>query len=166
MRIPKPVNAALDWAEQHFGAVAAVVAMVVAAGAALALPHSLGAPVAALVLGLAVGGFVVYARMARRLARARRENDDLLRENGALRHRNTILASGVITRESQTTQALLMIPDDEDLADEPVMDLADELLGGPAAASGGAPAGAPAEGAGGARDPQRTDRLPELPDGL
>ncbi|RFU37558.1 hypothetical protein DZF91_32265 [Actinomadura logoneensis] len=166
MRIPKPVNAALDWAEQHFGAVAAVLAMVVASAAALALPLGAGLPVAGFVLGLAIGGFAVYARMSRRLARARRENDDLLRENGSLRHRNTILASGVITRESQTTQALLMIPDDEDLADEPVPDLADELLGGPATASGGAAAGALDDGSDAARDPQRTDRLPELPDGL
>lgn len=143
MRIPKPVNAALDWAEQHFGAVAAVVAMVVAAAAALALPSVVGLPVAALVLGTAFGGFAVYARMARRLARARRDNDDLLRENGALRHRNTILSSGVITRESQATQALLMIPDDEDDLD-----------------------GGTDRGPGRTGDPQRTDQLPELPDGL
>ncbi|MFC4911543.1 hypothetical protein [Actinomadura gamaensis] len=135
MRIPKPVNAALDWAEQHFGALAAVVALVVAAGAALALPRSVGLPVAGLVLGLALGGFAVFVRMSRRLARARKENDDLLRENGALRHRNTILSSGVITREAQATQALLMIPDE------------DEVLAVD-------------------HDPQRTDKLPELPDDL
>ncbi|WP_026416027.1 hypothetical protein [Actinomadura oligospora] len=139
MRIPKPVNAALDWAEQHFGALAAVVALVLAAAAALALPRLVGLPLAGFVLGTAIGGFVVYARMSRRLARARRDNDDLLRENGALRHRNTILSSGVITRESQTTQALLMIPEDED-------------------ETGGS--------SNGGRDPQRTVQLPELPDEL
>ncbi|MFC5185157.1 hypothetical protein [Actinomadura harenae] len=139
MRIPKPVNAALDWAELHFGALAAVVALVVAAGAALALPRLVGLPLAGFVLGTAIGGFLVYARMSRRLARARKENDDLLRENGAMRHRNTVLSSGVITRQSQTTQALLMIPDDEDL-------------------DGG--------GSGGTNRTQSTVQLPELPDGL
>ncbi|MCP2334758.1 hypothetical protein [Actinomadura rupiterrae] len=135
MRIPKPVNAALDWAEQHFGALATAVALVAAAAAALLLPRSVGLPLAGFVLGMAVGGFVVYTRMAKRLARARKENDDLLRENGLLRHRNTVLTSGVITRESQATQALLMIPDE------------DEVLSVD-------------------HDPQRTDKLPELPDDL
>ncbi|MEV5572439.1 hypothetical protein AB0L06_20545 [Spirillospora sp. NPDC052269] len=139
MRIPKPVNAALDWAEQHFGALAALVALVVAAAAPLALPSVVGLPLAGFVLGVAFGGFALYARMSRRLARARKENDDLLRENGALRHRNTVLSSGVITRQSQTTQALLMIPDDED-------------------ETGGS--------SNGRKDSQRTVQLPELPDGL
>ncbi|WP_157431956.1 hypothetical protein [Actinomadura hibisca] len=113
MRIPKRVNAVLDWAERNFGALAMVVALVVAAVAVLAAPPAVGYPAAAFILGLAVGGFVSHLRMAKRVARARAEIDDLLRQNGALRHRNTVLASGVITRESQTTQALLAIPEDD-----------------------------------------------------
>lgn len=113
MRIPKRVNAVLDWTEQHFGALAVVVMLVAVALVMLLAPFRVGIPVAAFILGLAFGGFLVHLRMSRRVARARREADDLLRENGALRHRNTVLASGVITREAQETQALVSIPDDE-----------------------------------------------------
>jgi hypothetical protein len=117
VRIPKPVNAALDWAEKHLGALGVVVTLVLAAGAALLLPHDFGFPIAGLVLGLAFGGFASHVRMAKRVARVRAEVDDLLRENGALRHRNTVLASGVITRESQTTQAFVAIPEEPVEAD-------------------------------------------------
>ncbi|MGI5322878.1 hypothetical protein [Actinomadura nitritigenes] len=137
MRIPKRVNAVLDWMEQHFGALAAVVALIVVALVATLAPPLVGLPVAGFVVGLAVGGFLVHVRLSRRIARTRREVDDLLRENGALRHRNTILASGVITRGAQETQALVAIPeDDEDLVeDDPTRtaalpELTDELLGG------------------------------------
>jgi hypothetical protein len=117
VRIPKPVNAALDWAEKHLGALGVVVTLVLAAGAALLLPPVAGLPIAGLVLGLAFGGFASHVRMTKRVARVRAEMDDLLRENGALRHRNTVLASGVITRESQTTQAFVAIPEEPDEAD-------------------------------------------------
>ncbi|MER6809065.1 hypothetical protein ABT299_07295 [Spirillospora sp. NPDC000708] len=137
MRIPKRVNAVLDWMEQHFGALAVVVALIVVALVATLAPPLVGLPVAGFVIGLAVGGFLVHVRLSRRIARARAEVDDLLRENGALRHRNTILASGVITRGAQETQALVAIPeDDEDLVeDDPTRtaalpELTDELLGG------------------------------------
>jgi hypothetical protein len=137
VRIPKRVNAVLDWMEQHFGALAAVVALVVVALVATLAPPLVGFPVAGFVIGLAAGGFLVHVRLSRRIARARAEVDDLLRENGALRHRNTILASGVITRGAQETQALVAIPeDDEDLVeDDPARtaalpELTDELLGG------------------------------------
>ncbi|GAA2434069.1 hypothetical protein GCM10010191_55560 [Actinomadura vinacea] len=112
MRIPKPVNVVLDWAEGHAGALAAVIALVAAAVAAMWVPVLAGS-----ILGIAVGGFAVHLRMSKRVARVRRDMDDLLRENGALRHRNTVLASGVITRESQMTQALVSIPEDEPLED-------------------------------------------------
>ncbi|MQY06636.1 hypothetical protein [Actinomadura macrotermitis] len=113
MRIPKPVNAALDWAEHHRKALAAVIALALAAGAVLGAPPAVGYPVAAFIAGLAAGGFWIHVRLTKRVLRARAEIDDLLRQNGALRHRNTVLSSGVITRESQTTQALIMIPDDD-----------------------------------------------------
>jgi len=107
VRIPKRVNAVLDRVEQHLGALAAVVALAAAAAAAMWIPVLSG-----FILGLAVGGFLVHLRTAKRITRLRRENDDLLRENGALRHRNTVLASGIITKEAQVTQALLQIPED------------------------------------------------------
>ncbi|MBO2459172.1 hypothetical protein [Actinomadura violacea] len=137
MRIPKRVNAVLDWMEQHFGALAVVVGLVIVALVATLAPALVGLPVAGFVIGLAAGGFLVHVRLTRRIARARAEVDDLLRENGALRHRNTVLASGVISRGAQETQALVAIPeDDEDLAeDDPTRtaalpELTDELLGG------------------------------------
>ncbi|GLZ03015.1 hypothetical protein Acsp03_04820 [Actinomadura sp. NBRC 104412] len=114
MRIPKPVNIVLDWAERQAGPLAAVIALVAAAVAAMWQP-----PLAGFVLGLAFGGFAIHLRQGRRLARMRRELDDLLRENGLLRHRNTVLSSGIITREAQVTQALVSIPE---LGPPPVTD--------------------------------------------
>jgi hypothetical protein len=107
VRIPKPVNAVLDWAERQSGALGVVIALVAVALAALWLPALAG-----LILGLAVGGFAVHLRQSRRVSRLRREVDDLLRQNGALRHRNTVLNSGVITKEAQMTQALVAIPEE------------------------------------------------------
>ncbi|GGQ46593.1 hypothetical protein BKA00_004108 [Actinomadura coerulea] len=118
MRIPKRVNTVLDWVEEHLLALAVVVALVVVALVATLAPPAVGLPVAGFVLGAAAGGLVVHLRMSRRVARARSDIDNLLRENGALRHRNTVLASGVITRGAQETQALVSIPED-DLLDAP-----------------------------------------------
>ncbi|MEU5877770.1 hypothetical protein [Spirillospora sp. NPDC047279] len=112
MRIPKRVNTALDWAEKHFGALAVVVTLLVASAAALLAPLAIGLPVAGFILGLTAGGFVVHTRGIKRIARVRAEVDDLLRENGKLRHRNTVLKSGVISRESMVTQAIVPIPED------------------------------------------------------
>lgn len=106
MRIPKRVNAFLDRVERHTVPLLVSTALVIAAVAALWLPLLAG-----VFLGLAAGGFTVHVRLSRRLVRARREVDDLLRENGALRHRNTVLSSGVITRDAQMTQALVAIPE-------------------------------------------------------
>ncbi|MEW2356676.1 hypothetical protein [Spirillospora sp. NPDC029432] len=108
MRIPKRVNTVLDRAERHAGPLLVVIALVAAAVAAMWVPLLAG-----FILGAAAGGFYVHLRMSKRIARARREVDDLLRENGSLRHRNTVLASGVITREAQVTQALVAIPEVE-----------------------------------------------------
>jgi hypothetical protein len=148
VRIPKRVNAVLDWMEQHYLALAAVLALVVVALVATLAPPSVGFPAAGFVLGVAAGGLLVHVRLSRRIARGRADVDNLLRENGALRHRNTVLASGVITREAQETQALVAIPEDY-LPGEPAADpqgtaTLDELLDGD--------------------DPQTTDELPdELP---
>ncbi|GAA1894633.1 hypothetical protein [Actinomadura bangladeshensis] len=161
MRIPKRVNAVLDWVEQHFVALAAVVALVVVALVALLAPAAVGFPVAGFVLGTAAGGFVVHMRLSRRIARARSDVDNLLRENGALRHRNTVLASGVITRESQETQALVSIPEDDLLLDEMRADpqgtvTLDELLDGDPTSTDELPGEPAGEGP--------TSALPELPD--
>ncbi|MFB4306506.1 hypothetical protein [Actinomadura sp. GTD37] len=178
MRIPKRVNTVLDWMEQHFVALAAVVALVVVAVVATFAPAAVGLPVAGFVLGTALGGFLVHLRLSRRIARARADVDNLLRENGALRHRNNVLASGVITRESQETQALVSIPEDDLLEDELRADpqrtaTLDELLGGdpqrtdelPGEQSADGQASDPSEAPAG-DDPQRTTVLPELPDDL
>ncbi|RSN69982.1 hypothetical protein [Actinomadura sp. WAC 06369] len=141
MRIPKRVNAVLDWMEQHTRALAVVFVLVVLVAVLVALvtalvPPAVGLPVAGFVLGASAGGYMMHARMARRVARVRREADDLLRENGALRHRYNVLASGVITREAQETQAIVPIPEDDllDVPDDPqrtvsLPELTDELLG-------------------------------------
>ncbi|MCP9953780.1 hypothetical protein [Actinomadura madurae] len=182
MRIPKRVNAVLDWMEQHFLALAIVVALVVVALVALLAPTAVGFPVAGFVLGAAAGGLLVHVRLSRRIARARADVDNLLRENGALRHRNTVLASGVITREAQETQALVAIPEDDLLLDEPDADpqktaTLDELLDGgddpqttdelpdqDAAPEAEEPEGEKSEPKElGDGDPQRTTVLPELP---
>lgn len=145
MRIPKRVNTVLDWMEQHYPALGAVVALIAVALVAALAPPSVGFPVAGFILGVAAGGFLVHVRSSRRVARARAEVDGLLRENGALRHRNTVLASGVITREAQETQALMSIPEDDPLPGEGETQATatlDELLDG---------------------DPQSTDELPDEP---
>ncbi|NEA26201.1 hypothetical protein [Actinomadura bangladeshensis] len=169
MRIPKRVNAVLDWVEQHFVALAAVVALVVVALVALLAPAAVGFPVAGFVLGTAAGGFVVHMRLSRRIARARSDVDNLLRENGALRHRNTVLASGVITRESQETQALVSIPEDDLLLDELRADpqgtvTLDELLDGDPTSTDELPGDVSGESAGDPAGEGPTSALPELPD--
>ncbi|WP_165964534.1 hypothetical protein [Actinomadura sp. KC216] len=155
MRIPKRVNTVLDWIEEHYLALGVVVALIAVALVATLAPASVGIPVAAFILGLASGGFLVHVRASRRVARVRADVDNLLRENGALRHRNTVLASGVITREAQETQALMSIPEDDlPLTDDDDHDpdathaiaTLDELLD---------------DDADPAPDPQTTDELPE-----
>jgi hypothetical protein len=145
VRIPKRVNTVLDWVEQHLLALAVVFALVVVALVATLAPPAVGLPIAGFVLGAAAGGLLVHVRMSRRVARARSDIDNLLRENGALRHRNTVLASGVITREAQETQALVAIPEDDlrGAPDDPQTTASlDELLDG---------------------DPQTTNELPDEP---
>ncbi|WP_019630106.1 hypothetical protein [Actinomadura atramentaria] len=113
MRIPKPVNAALDWVDAHRPPLGVATALILAACAVLAAPHAVGIPVAAFLVGLALGGLAIHVRLTKRVRRARTEIDELLRQNGRLRHRNTILSSGVISREAQATQAFIAIPEDD-----------------------------------------------------
>ncbi|TMR42228.1 hypothetical protein [Actinomadura geliboluensis] len=104
MRIPRRVDASLEWLEKHIGALAATVAMIITAASTLWLPSFAG-----FIPGLAIGGLFVHLRLTKRLAKARRDVDDLLRDNGALRHRNTILTSGVIAQDTQMTHKFVPI---------------------------------------------------------
>ena len=54
MRIPKRVNAVLDWMEEHFVALAVVVALVAVALVATLAPPAVGFPAAGFILGAAV----------------------------------------------------------------------------------------------------------------
>ncbi|MFI0449654.1 hypothetical protein [Actinomadura sp. 6N118] len=114
MRIPKRLDASLDWVARHLGTAGVVV--VLAAATASVTWHP---PLAAFILGTGLGVLLVHLRTAKRLTRARSEVNDLLRENGKLRHRNTVLTSGVIARGSQMTQKFVAIPDEVDPAVDP-----------------------------------------------
>jgi hypothetical protein len=107
VRIPKRVNTAWDWAEKNAGLLGCVVMLVVAVGTALVLPT-----LAALAIGVFLGAVVVHRRMRARERRLRAQIDDLLRENGALRHERTMLASGVIEAQERDTVALMIIPEE------------------------------------------------------
>ncbi|RAY15853.1 hypothetical protein DPM19_08810 [Actinomadura craniellae] len=113
MRIPKRVNTAWDWAEANQRVLVVVMTLVIAA---LAIPWQ--PALAAFVVGLSAGGLLVHRRMARRATRLRTEIDDLLRENGALQHRNIVLSSGVLTSQALLTQRLPVIPDELEEAEE------------------------------------------------
>lgn len=111
MRIPKRVNAAWDWAEGHKRATAFVALLLaVSVGTLWALP------LATFALGLAIGGLLVHRRLTARIERLRGERDDVLRENGRLRHRATVLASGVVEAEALMTQQLITIPEESERA--------------------------------------------------
>ncbi|GAA2731767.1 hypothetical protein [Actinocorallia aurantiaca] len=105
MRIPKRVNAVWDWAEQHGRALSAGTILLIVVVGALWLP-ALGA----LVAGMVVGGEAVRRRSRRRLERLQSDNDQLLRQNGALRHKVALLEQGIREQASLTTQRLPVIP--------------------------------------------------------
>jgi hypothetical protein len=107
LRIPKRVNAAWDWADSHPRVSLAAILLPILAAGALWIPL-----LAAFVMGLLVGGLVIHYRLHRRIGRLRREVDALLRENGKLVHRNTVLASGVVESGALVTQQILTIPEE------------------------------------------------------
>jgi hypothetical protein len=116
VKIPKRVNNSLDWFEDNIRGITIVTALAVVSAAALWMPA-----LAALVLGALMGGITIHWRMTRRLARLRTENDNLLRETGALRHEKTMLAQGVISSSGQLTQKLPIIHSvDNDNGDTPL----------------------------------------------
>ena len=109
MRIPRRLNAALDWAAGNVRVILVVLPLVVAAIVVLWMPA-----LAAFALGVGVGGVVVHIRMSAKVARLRAEADDLLRENGALRHEKTVIAKTTAREavsESVLTQKLPSIPE-------------------------------------------------------
>jgi uncharacterized membrane-anchored protein YhcB (DUF1043 family) len=85
-----------------------VVPLAVAALAVLWMPA-----LAALAVGVVVGGVAVHYRMSAKVARLRAEADDLLRENGALRHEKTVIAKATSTSGSVLTQKLPSIPEED-----------------------------------------------------
>jgi hypothetical protein len=109
VKIPRRVNAALDWAADHSRVVLVVLPLLVASVAALWMPA-----LAAFAVGLGVGGVAVHVRMSARVARLRAEADDLLRENGALRHQKTLIAKATVTSGSVLTQRMPSIPEEDD----------------------------------------------------
>ncbi|MCW2902161.1 MAG: hypothetical protein JWO67_4426 [Streptosporangiaceae bacterium] len=107
MKIPKHVNTVWDWVDDHIRLLAIIVALAAAAAAGLWLPI-----LSAFVLGAALGGLAIHSRMSRRTTRLRAEVDDLLRENGSLRHENNMLIGGVISAQMLVTQRLPVITAD------------------------------------------------------
>jgi hypothetical protein len=107
VKIPRRLNAALDWAASKIRIISIVLLLAVAAVTAPWMPA-----LAAFVVGAGVGGVVVHVRMSARVARLRAEADDLLRENGALRHRSRVTARATVASESVLTQKLPSIPEE------------------------------------------------------
>jgi hypothetical protein len=99
----------LDWAAGHARVILVVLPLAVAAAAALWLPA-----LAAFAVGVGVGSVAVHVRMGRRVARLRAEADDLLRENGALRHEKTLVAKASVASASVLTQKLPSITEEHD----------------------------------------------------
>jgi cytochrome c556 len=156
LKIPKRVNAALDWMGHNVRRVAAVGAAVIISIAIWSWVPALSA----LVLGVAIGGTIVHQRMASRQAALRSDIDDLLRQNGALRREKLTLASGVLAKQTQLTAKLPVIPDDSpaggDTGDQPA---------GPAARTDPTAHAAPDSAADPARVAEPTARVdPKSPD--
>jgi hypothetical protein len=109
VKIPRRLNAALDWASNNARAILIVLPLAVAAAAALWMPA-----LAAFAVGVGVGGVAIHIRMSAKVARLRAEADDLLRENGALRHEKTMITKGNAASGALLTQKLPSIPEGED----------------------------------------------------
>jgi NAD(P)-dependent dehydrogenase (short-subunit alcohol dehydrogenase family) len=104
VKIPKHVNTVWDWVDAHIRLLILVATLAIVAVAGLWIPL-----LSVFVLGAIAGGLAVQSRIARRVTRLRAEVDELLRENGALRHEKTMLSSHVITSGTLLTQRLPVI---------------------------------------------------------
>lgn len=147
MRIPKRLNAMLDRLAGRTPIISIVLVLVVAAVTAPWLPA-----LAAFVAGTGVGGVAVHVRMSARVARLRAEADDLLRETGALRHENAVIARVGAATGSEVTHKLPTIPQPDDGAagSRPGRPAGPEPAAADAAPAderGAAPAGPPAPAA-------------------
>ena len=117
MKIPKRVNTAWDWAEENGRTIVIITVLVVSGVTALWLP-ALGA----FIFGAAIGGGVISLYLAGKIARLRATNDNLLRENGALRHqkvraeKKASVATGEIITDSLVTQRLPFITEEDQAA--------------------------------------------------
>lgn len=109
MRIPKRLNAVLDRMAGKALIIWIVLDLAAAAAAAVRRPA-----LAAFVVGVGVGGVVVHVRTSARVARLRAETDDLLRENGALRHGKAVIAKVGAASGSEVTHMLPAISMEED----------------------------------------------------
>jgi hypothetical protein len=109
VKIPRRLNAALDSATNNARAILIALPLAVAAAAVLWMPA-----LAAFAVGVGVGGVAVHVRMSAKVARLRAEADDLLRENGALRHEKTMITKGATASGSLLTQMLPSIPEEDD----------------------------------------------------
>jgi hypothetical protein len=108
VRIPKRLNALLDLAADNARAIWIIVVPVVAALTVPWLPA-----LAAFVVGAGAGGVAVHVRMSSKVARLRAEADDLLRENGALRHEKAVIARMSAVSGSEVTHKLPTIPQED-----------------------------------------------------
>jgi hypothetical protein len=104
VKIPKHVNMVWDWVDAHIRLLILVATLAIVAVAGLWIPL-----LSVFVLGAIAGGLAVQSRIGRRVTRLRAEVDELLRENGALRHEKTMLSSHVITSGTLLTQRLPVI---------------------------------------------------------
>ncbi len=101
MRIPQRLNAILDRTSGTAQIILLVLPLAVAAATAPWIPA-----LATFALGVGIGGFAVHVRLSAKVARLRAEADDLLRENGTLRHEKTLIAKTAVASESVLTQKL------------------------------------------------------------
>lgn len=108
VKIPRWLNAALDWMADNARVILIVLFLAIAAVTVLWVPA-----LAAFAVGVLVGGVAVHGRMSARMARLRAEADALLRENGALRHQKTMIARATVASGSVLTQKLPIIPDED-----------------------------------------------------
>jgi hypothetical protein len=99
VKIPRRLNALLDRAADHARLILIVLLLAVAAATALWIPA-----LAAFAVGVGAGGVAIHLRMTAKVARLRAETDDLLRENGALRHQRTVAARATAASGTSLTQ--------------------------------------------------------------
>jgi hypothetical protein len=107
VKIPRRFNAVLDRAADHARVISIALLLAVAAATAVWIPA-----LAAFAVGVGVGGVAIHVRMSAKVARLRAEADDLLRENGALRHEKRVIAKAGVASGTLLTQRFPSIPEE------------------------------------------------------